>query len=205
MKNNCININIGYYDYRRISLWRDEYEKIEPFYERYGIYIVGKSNKTGVIRRHDNASEYIVPIEYDKIEVLFSGSHMLIAPKLGQYRIMKITKNTKTMSPFYDKIGPFYRNAFAPVYRDGVMGVIDSKGEDKTQAFLKGAELAYNICLYLGIKIAILKENSPSCGVNYIHDGNFNGALIKGMGVTTELLKRKGIKVLSEKEIDTLL
>lgn len=83
--------------------------------------------------------------------------------------------------------------------------VIRQDEKDVTFNFEKGADLALNICLYLGIKIAILKENSPSCGVNYIHDGNFNGTLIKGMGVTTELLKRKGIKVLSEKEIDTLL
>ena len=68
-----------------------------------------------------------------------------------------------------------------------------------------GAELALNICLYLGIKIAILKENSPSCGTHKIYDGTFSGKLVNGMGVTAELLKRKGITVLSEEEIDTLL
>lgn len=78
-------------------------------------------------------------------------------------------------------------------------------GKDVTKNFQNGAELALNICLYLGIKIAILKENSPSCGVNKIYDGSFSHKLIDGQGVTTELLKRKGIKVISENEIDTLL
>ena len=78
-------------------------------------------------------------------------------------------------------------------------------GKDVTKNFQNGAELALNICLYLGIKIAILKENSPSCGVNKIYDGSFSQKLIDGQGVTAELLKRKGIKVISENEIDTLL
>lgn len=78
-------------------------------------------------------------------------------------------------------------------------------GKDVTSKFLKGAELALNICLYLNIKIAILKENSPSCGSKEIYDGSFSHKLVKGEGVTTELLRKKGINVLSEDEIDTLL
>ena len=78
-------------------------------------------------------------------------------------------------------------------------------GKDITKNFLTGADLALNICLYLGIKIAILKENSPSCGSKKIYDGTFSKKLIPGEGVTTELLRRKGIKVISEEEIDELL
>ena len=78
-------------------------------------------------------------------------------------------------------------------------------GRDVTRQYEKGAELALNICLYLGIKIAILKENSPSCGSHKIYDGSFSHKLKDGQGVTTELLRRKGIKVISEDEIDTLL
>ncbi len=78
-------------------------------------------------------------------------------------------------------------------------------GKDVTRNFMSGADLALNICLYLGIKVAILKENSPSCGSHKIYDGTFSKKLIDGEGVTTELLRRKGIKVISEEEIDTLL
>ena len=83
--------------------------------------------------------------------------------------------------------------------------VIDSDGRDNTAAFNKGAELAYNICLYLGIEIAILKEGSPSCGVHEIYDGKFRNKKIKGMGVTAQYLKLKGIKVYNENEIEELL
>lgn len=78
-------------------------------------------------------------------------------------------------------------------------------GKDVTKNFQTGAELALNICLYLGIKTAILKDNSPSCGSTEIYDGTFSHKLVKGEGVTTELLRRKGIRVLSEKDIDSLL
>lgn len=83
--------------------------------------------------------------------------------------------------------------------------VINESGKDVTKYYLKGAELALNICKYLDIKIAILKENSPACGVHQIHDGSFKGKLINGEGTTTELLRKNGITVYSESEIPELL
>ena len=82
--------------------------------------------------------------------------------------------------------------------------VINNVGKDVTRNFELGAEKALNICKYLNIKIAILKENSPSCGVNQIYDGNFNKKLIKGEGVTTELLRKNGITVYTENQIEEL-
>ena len=83
--------------------------------------------------------------------------------------------------------------------------VIDEKGKDNTKKFMLGVEKAINICKYLDIKIAILKDGSPSCGVYEIHDGNFKGRKIEGQGVLTEALRNLGIKVYSEKEIELLL
>ena len=83
--------------------------------------------------------------------------------------------------------------------------VINIEGKDVTKEYHKGADRALDLCLYLGIKVAILKERSPSCGVHEIHDGSFSERLIKGEGVTTELLKRKGIRVISEDEIEAFL
>ena len=83
--------------------------------------------------------------------------------------------------------------------------VINTNNEDVTDEFLKGAELAFNICLFLKIKKAILKEKSPSCGSKIIYDGTFSHKEISGMGVTAEYLKEKGIEVYNEDEIDSLL
>ena len=83
--------------------------------------------------------------------------------------------------------------------------VINDLDEDKTDEFNRGADLALNICLYLKITKAILKERSPSCGVHSIYDGTFSHKVIPGSGVTATLLKRKGITVYSEDEIPNLL
>ena len=83
--------------------------------------------------------------------------------------------------------------------------VINSEGKDVTRKFLEGAEKALNICKYLNIKIAVLKEGSPSCGVHEIHDGHFQNKKIPGKGILTELLEAIGVKVYSEKEIEELL
>lgn len=83
--------------------------------------------------------------------------------------------------------------------------VINKKGIDVTRNYVSGAEKALNICKYLDIKIAILKDGSPACGVHQIYDGSFSNRKIKGMGITASLLSKNGIKVISEDEIQTLL
>jgi uncharacterized protein YbbK (DUF523 family) len=83
--------------------------------------------------------------------------------------------------------------------------VIDCKGRDVTENYFDGAVWAVSIANQLNIKIAILKDGSPACGVHQIHDGHFNGRKIKGMGITASLLSQNGIKVISEDEIETLL
>ncbi len=83
--------------------------------------------------------------------------------------------------------------------------VIHEDGTDVTENFNSGARKALNLCKALNIKIAVLKENSPSCGTHFIHDGLFQDRLIPGLGVTAKLLKENGITVYSEKEIDILI
>lgn len=83
--------------------------------------------------------------------------------------------------------------------------VVHKSGKNVTREFEKGANKALALCKYLGITIAVLKENSPSCGTHMIHNGYFMDRLIPGMGVTARVLKEHGIEVYSEKEIDKLL
>ncbi|RJP56119.1 MAG: DUF523 domain-containing protein [Deltaproteobacteria bacterium] len=72
--------------------------------------------------------------------------------------------------------------------------VIDIKGRDVTRQFIKGAIEAFNIAMLVGADKAILKDKSPSCGVNYIWDDD---GLKEGKGVLTALLIDNGIKVSS--------
>ena len=83
--------------------------------------------------------------------------------------------------------------------------IVNQDGEDVTDNYLKGAELAFNICLYLKIKKVILKEKSPSCGSKIIYDGSFSHREIKGLGLTAKLLKEKGIRIIPDTEIEKFL
>lgn len=80
--------------------------------------------------------------------------------------------------------------------------VISIKGKDVTEKFEKGAEKTLKIAKTLGIKKAILKEGSPSCGINYIYDGKFRGKRVKGCGVTATLLKNNNIQIVSSEDLN---
>lgn len=77
--------------------------------------------------------------------------------------------------------------------------VINTKGEDVTKNFEKGAQETLELAKKLGVKKAILKAKSPSCGNGKIYDGTFTGTLIDGDGITTRLLKENGIEVITLK------
>jgi len=73
--------------------------------------------------------------------------------------------------------------------------VFTKDGIDVTEAFIRGAGEVLGICKKYNCDKAILKANSPSCGCGKIYDGNFNGSLADGDGVTAALLKKHGIEV----------
>ena len=79
--------------------------------------------------------------------------------------------------------------------------VVTRSGRDVTARFKIGAKKVLKIAKFLGIKEAILKQRSPSCGSGKIYDGTFSGKVITGDGITARLLKKKGIKVISEEEL----
>lgn len=86
----------------------------------------------------------------------------------------------------------------------GQARVLEIGGADVTEFFVRGAHLALQEAQRLGIRIAILKEESPSCGIHRLYDGNFSGAIKAGRGVTAHVLAENGIRVFSEEELDAV-
>jgi len=87
-------------------------------------------------------------------------------------------------------------------------GVLDGRGhvqnernENVDEHFIRGAQEAAKAACLSGCEVAIMKEKSPSCGVNTIYKGD---ELVPGKGVTTALLRRNGLIVISENDLDTL-
>ena len=82
--------------------------------------------------------------------------------------------------------------------------VLDIEQNDVTINFLLGAKKALDICLENGIKVALFKSKSPSCGNNSIYDGTFSENLIEEKGLSARLLEENGIKVFNEFELEEL-
>ncbi len=86
----------------------------------------------------------------------------------------------------------------------GKAGVKTADGNDLSEAFVNGAETTLEHIRQHEIQLALLKSNSPSCGNEQIYNGRFNGTLVRGIGVTTALLRQYGVQVYNELQIDGL-
>ena len=80
--------------------------------------------------------------------------------------------------------------------------VVTNDGRDVTAEFHRGAAVAAATAQSHDIRIAILKEASPSCGSSFIYDGTFSRTRIAGQGVTASLLRERGIAVFSDEQLD---
>lgn len=75
-------------------------------------------------------------------------------------------------------------------------------GTDVTEPFMKGAQATLKLAREHQVALAILKQDSPSCGSLYIYDGTFKDTKAPGEGTTTELLRKNGFKVFGEDQLD---
>ncbi|WP_269533448.1 DUF523 domain-containing protein [Chitinimonas sp. BJYL2] len=83
----------------------------------------------------------------------------------------------------------------------GKAHVITRLGDDVSPAFVRGAQAALALAQQRGVQVAILKENSPSCGVAHSYDGHFSGTRVDEPGVTTAQLRAAGIAVFSDQQL----
>ena len=84
---------------------------------------------------------------------------------------------------------------------DGLTSVFTAQGEDVGAAFLAGAAEALRLVREQGIRLAVLKARSPSCGNLHNYDGSFSGRKVPGAGVTAAALQRAGVRVFNEEEL----
>ena len=56
-----------------------------------------------------------------------------------------------------------------------------------------------------GVRLAVLKERSPSCGCGAVYDGTFTGTVVPGDGVAAARLKEQGVAIYGESRIKELL
>lgn len=86
--------------------------------------------------------------------------------------------------------------------RDG--RAVTRDGNDLTAEFQAGAAHALRLAQRHNIRLALLKERSPSCGSTEVCDGTFSGTRVPGAGITAALLQAHGIRVVGEREFEEI-
>ena len=79
--------------------------------------------------------------------------------------------------------------------------VIDVDGQDRTEAYRRGAEVAVNLGRHHQVVGAVLKARSPSCGSAQVYDGSFTRTLVDGEGLAARALRDGGFVVASEEDV----
>lgn len=83
--------------------------------------------------------------------------------------------------------------------------IITKSGFKITSSFNPAVQAIEKMIKENKIEVAVMKENSPSCGVYKVYNGSFSGVKINGSGLITEKLRSLGLKVYSDQEIHLLL
>lgn len=88
-----------------------------------------------------------------------------------------------------------FRGGGAAKVAEGGAKIVDNEGVDRTASLVKAVGQAVGRAVSLGAEAAILKEKSPSCGVARVYR---DGRLVRGAGIFTHELKKRGIRARSE-------
>jgi uncharacterized protein YbbK (DUF523 family) len=140
------------------------------------------------------------------LEVRYNGTHSL------NRKINKLVEESKAVTVCPELLGGFStpREPAEIIGGDGedVLNgeakVVEKSGKDVTDLYIKGAYDTLKKVKEINANIVVLKENSPSCGSSIIYNGEFKGKKIGGNGVTSALLKRNGLQVISEEQFANL-
>lgn len=79
--------------------------------------------------------------------------------------------------------------------------VKDRDGNSVDLALRRSVEMILSQVRREGIRYAILKSRSPTCGVRQVYDGSFTGTLVDGSGVLAQALMDAGCQVFDSEEL----
>lgn len=83
----------------------------------------------------------------------------------------------------------------------GAARVLAVTGRDVSAHFIAGANAALACARAHSVRVAVLKEGSPSCGTGSTYDGTFASRRVSRPGVAAALLQQAGIRVFSELQL----
>ena len=142
------------------------------------------------------------PVRYNGSDRLVDDP--LIARWLEQGRIVPLCPEIAAGFPTPRPPAEIEPGGFGEDVLAGEARILDDTGDDVTELFRRGANIALETASAEGCRFALLTDGSPSCGTSYIYSGRFDGVTRAGNGVVAALLAKNGIAVFSESEIEKL-
>ncbi|WP_432356035.1 DUF523 domain-containing protein [Sporosarcina sp. A2] len=136
------------------------------------------------------------------LQVRYNGTHCL------NHRISKLIEEGQAIPVCPELLGGFSTprepaeiiGGNGEDVLDGKAKVVEKSGKDVTELYIKGAYTTLKKAKDVNATVVVLKEYSPSCGSSTIYNGKFLGEKVAGNGVTTALLRRNGLQVISEEQ-----
>lgn len=108
-------------------------------------------------------------------------------------KAMEIFKNNQAIAVCPEQLAGFTTPRL-PIEISGNL-VLDENGKDVTEQINQGIEEAMKLVKAFNPDIAILKDKSPTCGVEKVFDGSHSGKLISGKGLFTKRLIDAGVEI----------
>ncbi len=127
--------------------------------------------------------------------------HPVLLRWLNEGRVVSICPETAGGLPVPRPAAEIANAASGLDVLSGLARVMDLTGQDVSAYFIKGAEQALDCVRARHIRIAILKEGSPSCGTGYTYDGSFTSRRVTNPGVCAARLQQAGVHVFSEGQL----
>ena len=137
------------------------------------------------------------PVRYDGSHK--GAQHAVLDRWLAQQQVVSLCPETAAGLPTPRLPAEIVGGTSMAVLRHAAQ-VRDSAGNDVTAAFVHGAHLALQLVQRHGIRVAVLKEFSPTCGSSQVYDGQFAGHTVPGEGLACSLLRQAGVAVFSEQQ-----
>ena len=128
-------------------------------------------------------------------------THPVLARWIAQGRIVAVCPEVAGGLPVPRPAAEIEGGAGGAQVLAGAARVIDCRGTDFTAPFVAGARCVLALAREHGVRVALLKAGSPSCGSAYTYDGSFTHRRVPLPGVACALLHDAGIEVFSEDEV----
>lgn len=114
-------------------------------------------------------------------------------------RVLQLMRDHDVITVCPEQMGGLPTPRVPAEIRDGVVTARDGRIVDRE--FRAGAEKCLEVALREEPDLVVLQSRSPSCGVKQRYDGTFTGTLVKGAGVTAQLLMDRGFKVVDVEDL----